>query len=115
MLLAVGLGPLAAADLTKLQIVVTNEQGKPIDRASVVVKFVSGRSKVKFGVKVRKEWEMKTSQEGTVKIPAIPQGNILVQVIASNYQTFGQTFDVEEEEKTIEIKLKPPQPQYSAH
>ena len=115
LLLVAVLGPLGAADLTRLQIDVTNEQGKPIDRASVVVKFVSGRSKVKFGVKVRKEWEMKTSQEGTVKIPAIPQGKILIQVIANNYQTFGQTFDVDQEEKTIEIQLKPPQPQYSAH
>ena len=29
--------PLAASDLTKLQIVVTNQDGKPIDRASVIV------------------------------------------------------------------------------
>jgi hypothetical protein len=38
-----------------------------------------------------------------------------VQVIAKGYQTFGNTFEVEEEEKTIEVKLNPPQPQYSAH
>jgi hypothetical protein len=38
-----------------------------------------------------------------------------VQIIAKEYQTFGQNFDVDEEEKTIDIKLNPPQPQYSAH
>lgn len=106
---------LSAADLTKLQIVVTNEAGKPIDRADVVVKFVQGRSKVKFGVKTRKSWELRTSQEGVAKIPSIPQGKILIQVIAKNYQTFGQTIDVREEERTIEVKLKEPQEQYTAH
>ena len=37
-----------------------------------------------------------------------------MQVIAKNYQTFGENFDVDEEQKTLEIKLNPPQPQYSA-
>ena len=112
LLAAVSLG---AADLTKLQIVVTNEAGKPIDQAEVIVKFVQGRSATKFGAKIRKSWEVRSSQEGIAKIPSIPQGKILIQVNAKNYQTFGQTFDVQEEEKTIEVKLKPPQQQYTAH
>jgi hypothetical protein len=106
---------LAADDLTRLQIVVTNERGKPVDRADVVVKFVQGRSIKKLGAKVRKSWELRTSQEGVAKIPGIPKGDILIQVIAKNYQTFGQTFAVDEDERTIEIKLNPPQSQYSAH
>jgi len=104
-----------AGDTTKLRIHVTNQAGKPVDNASVIVKFVSGRSKTKFGAKIHTEWDMRTSQEGIAKMPTIPQGKILVQINAKNYQTFGQTFDVEEEEKTIEIKLNPPQAQYSAH
>jgi len=105
---------LAAAD-TRLQIVVTNQNGKPVDNASVIVKFVGGRSVVKLGTKIRKEWDLKTNQEGVAKIPAIPQGKILIQIIAHNYQTFGETYDVKEEEKTIDIKLNPPQAQYTAH
>jgi hypothetical protein len=58
---------------------------------------------------------MHTNQEGSVKIPPIPQGKILIQVIAKNYQTFGQTFDIDETEKTIDVRLNPPQSQYSAH
>jgi uncharacterized GH25 family protein len=107
--------PLAAADQTNLKVVVTNQAGKPVDNASVIIKFVQGRSKVKFGAKDRREWDMKTNQEGMVKIPAIPQGKILIQVIAKFYQTFGETFDVEQDEKTVEIKLNPPQAQYTAH
>jgi hypothetical protein len=104
----------SAGDLTRLQLVVTNAENKPVSNASVVIKFVQGRSKIKF-TKIRKEWELRTGEAGTAKIPSIPQGKILIQIIAKNYQTFGQTFDVDQEEQTIEIKLNPPQKQYSAH
>jgi len=107
--------PALADDLTKLEIHVMNQVGHPIDNASVVVKFVEGRSKVKFGAKIRKEWDLRTSQEGVVKVPTIPKGSILIQIRADHYQTFGQTFNVQEDEKLIEIKLNPPQAQYSAH
>jgi hypothetical protein len=114
--LACALPALADDDnLTKLEIHVMNQGGHPIDNASVVVKFVEGRSKVKFGVKIRKEWDLKTSQEGVVKVPTIPKGSILIQIRADHYQTFGQTFNVQEDEKLVEIKLNPPQSQYSAH
>jgi len=109
------LAPAIAADQTNLKIVVTNPTGKPIENASVIVKFVQGRSKAKFGAKIRTEWDLKTNLEGTVKIPSVPQGKILIQVIAKNFQTFGENFDIEEEERTIEIKLNAPQPQYTAH
>lgn len=101
--------------MTKLKIAVTTQGGKPIDRASVIVRFVEGRSVAKFGKKIRTSWEMKTNQDGMAKIPEIPQGKILVQVIAKGYQTYGQTFDVDQQEKTIAVKLNPPQSQYSAH
>ena len=91
------------------------ESGKPVDRASVVVRFVEGRDKMKFGKKIRTTWETRTNEGGVAKIPAIPQGKILIQVIGKGFQTFGQKFDVDEEEKTLEIKLNPPQAQYSAH
>ena len=114
-LLASALLSPAGAQTTKLRIEVKNVDGKPIDRASVLVKFVEGRSIVKLGKKIRTSWELKTNQDGVASIPPIPQGRILVQVIAKRYQTFGQKFDVNEEEKTIEVKLQPPQSQYSAH
>jgi hypothetical protein len=107
--------PALGADLTKLTIEVKSKSGKPIDHASVIVKFVRGRSVTKFGKKIRTEWEQQTNEEGIAKVPALPQGTILVQVIAKNYQTFGQNFEVSEEQKTLEITLNPPQAQYSAH
>ena len=81
----------------------------------MIVRFVKGRNYVKLGKKMLTHWETRTNQEGIVKLPQIPQGEILVQVIATGYQTFGDHFDVTQDEQTIEIKLNPPQPQYSAH
>jgi len=101
--------------MTKLRIEVKNLNNKPVDRASVVVRFVEGRSVVKLGRKIITNWELRTNQEGVARIPSIPQGKIRVQVIAKGYQTFGQVFEVNEEEKTLEVKLYPPQAQYSVH
>ena len=115
LLLALAL-PVLADDLTRLRIHVTNEHGKPVDRASVIVKFVSGRSLKSLGLKkTRLSWELKSSQEGMAKIPGIPKGKILIQINARNYQTFGDTFDVDEDERQIDIVLKEPQSQYSVH
>ncbi len=105
----------ADTPMTSIRVEVTNDIGKPVDRAGVVVKFIKGRSAAKLGKKIIKSWEMRTNSDGWVKIPPIPQGEILIQVIARNYQTFGETFDVTEEERTIQVKLSPPQKQYSTH
>jgi hypothetical protein len=101
--------------LTKINVQVTTLSGKPIDHADVVVKFVKGRSLILLGKAIHTSWEMRTNQEGIAKVPEIPQGTILIQVIASGYQTFGQTFEIYEVEKNIEVKLNSPQEQYSAH
>jgi uncharacterized GH25 family protein len=106
---------IAGEDVTTLTVAVKTPLGNPVDNASVVVKFLKGRSVAQLGKKVFTEWETRTNQQGLAKIPPIPQGSILVQVIAKGYQTFGETFDVNDEQKTIEVKLNPPQSQYSSH
>jgi hypothetical protein len=104
-----------AAPMTKINIVVKSGAGKPVDRASVVVRFVEGHSVVKLGKAIRTTFELRTNQEGEAAIPSIPQGKIRIQVIAKGYQTFGEVFDITDEEKTVNITLNPPQQQYSAH
>jgi hypothetical protein len=106
---------LADPPMTKLHISVRAPSDKPVDRAAVIVQFVEGRSTVKLGKKIITHWELRTNQDGEVSPPRIPQGKIRVQVIAAGYQTFGEVYDVQEPEKTIEVKLNPPQPQYSSH
>ncbi len=106
---------LFGGDKARIQVVVKNLDGKPVDRASVIIRFVQGRSVVKLGKKNITSWETRTNQEGLAKVPEMPQGTVLIQVIAKGYQTFGQKFEVDEDDKTIEIKLNPPQPQHSVH
>jgi hypothetical protein len=105
----------AAVPMTKLNVVVKTESGRPVERASVVVRFVKGHSVIKLGKAVRTTYELRTNQDGEVKVPEIPQGQIRIQVIAKGFQTFGQIFDVTEEEKQVDITLNPPQQQYSSH
>ena len=102
-------------ETTMITVEVKNLDGKPVERASVIVRFAEGRSIKKFGKKTILNWELRTNQIGIAKIPAIPQGKILVQVIAKGYQTYGDTIEINEPERTLEVKLKPPQPQFSAH
>jgi hypothetical protein len=115
MLGAAALPVAAQEDMTRLKVEVLSHGGKPIDRAAVVVDFVEGRSIAKLGKKIMTHWEVRTNQDGMAKLPSMPQGKIRVQVIARGYQTYGQTFEIKEENKTITVKLNPPQPQYSAH
>jgi hypothetical protein len=119
-LLALLLYPLVVAapdddPTSRLKVEVLTLSGRPVDRASVIVDFVEGRSYVKLGKKMLKHWEVRTSQEGVAKLPAIPQGKIRVQVIARGYQTFGQMYDLDDHEENITVKLNPPQAQHSEH
>ena len=104
-------------DTTKLNIVVKTLGGHPIDRAAVIVRWNANAKhpRARYNRAVNTTYEMRTNQEGEVKVPSIPQGSIRIQVNAKGYQTYGQVFDIDEQEKTIEIKLNPPQQQYSAH
>lgn len=107
--------PALADDQTRLKVEVLSQTGKPVDRAAVIVQFVEGRSVVKLGKKIQTRWEVRTNQEGMAKVPSMPEGKIRIQVIAKGYQTFGDAFEIQGEEQVIQVKLNPPQPQFSAH
>jgi hypothetical protein len=107
----------SAAEMTKLNILVKTEGGHPIDRAEVIVRWNADKKhpRAGFGKAVRTTFEVRTNQDGVAKIPTVPQGNILIQINAKGFQTFGKVFEIDEEEKTVEVTLNPPQQQYSAH
>jgi hypothetical protein len=89
---------------TQLEIVVTTQKGdKPVGNASVYVRFPDKSNTDKLT-----EMDLKTNEDGRVKVPRIPQGRIMIQVVAEGKKTFGEWFDVEEEQKTIRIRLEPP-------
>lgn len=103
-----------AADTT-VTIQVVNPANKPVDNAEVIMDFLGSREMQKLGRKQRVHWEMRTDQDGLAHFPPVPQGTLRVQVVAKSYQTFGDKFEITEDQKTIDVKLKDPQQQYSAH
>lgn len=114
-LLVLAVAAYAEVPMTKLTITVKTQTGRPVGQAAVIVRFVKGHSVFKLGKAVRTQFELRSNQEGEATIPAIPQGQIRIQIIANGYQTYGDMIDVSETEKTIDIKLNPPQQQYTSH
>jgi len=91
---------------TKLRIRVTGDKDQPIGNASVYVRFYTSGGFLRH--EKLAEMNFKTNQDGSVKVPEIPQGKILIQVIAKGWHTYGKWFDIDKEEDTIPIKLDPP-------
>jgi hypothetical protein len=102
---------------TKITVSVKTLAGRPVDRAEVILRWKANAKhpRASFGKNIRTQFESRTDQDGTVSFPGVPQGSIQVQVNAHGYQTFGKIYDIDEDEKTVEIKLNPPQQQYSSH
>jgi hypothetical protein len=91
---------------TKLRIEVTaGEAGDVVEGASVYVRFETER---KFAKDKKVEQNWKTNKEGVIKIPSVPRGKVLIQVIAPNWKTFGQWYELDQEEQTIKIRLQKP-------
>jgi hypothetical protein len=95
-----------SSDLTtKLRIHVTAAD-KPIGNASVYVRFpVAGGLLHKDKLA---ELNLKTNEDGSVKVPDIPRGKILIQVVAKGWKTYGKWYDIDTDPMTVEIKLEPP-------
>jgi hypothetical protein len=91
---------------TKLHIHVLTDAGKPIANASVYVRFSTEGGFLHHDKLA--EMNFKTNGDGSVKVPEIPQGKILIQVIAAGWHTYGEWYDENKNEDTIEIKLAPP-------
>ncbi len=89
---------------TRLRIHVTNSQDKPVGNASVYVRFNQAGGfmhKDKLA-----ELSFKTNEDGSVKVPAVPRGKILIQVIAKGLHTYGKWYDIDKDQDTIDIKLE---------
>jgi hypothetical protein len=94
------------AETTRLTIEVTGgDDKKPVSDASVYLKYVVI---VKHGRDQKLELNLKTNQEGKAHSPEIPQGKALIQIVAPGWKTFGQYYDLQEEEQTIPIHLDRP-------
>ena len=114
LILAANLHAAPPKDTSRLTIQILTESGKkPVAKAHVIVRFVSGK---KFFIKdMRTSWETQTNKKGEVMLEDIPMGHIKIQIIASGYQTFGEEFELTKPEEELTILLKPPAKQVSAY
>lgn len=93
---------------TKLKLLVLDDEGKPVGNASVYVRFYAeGGNFIHHDEKLA-ELDLKTNNDGTVKVPPVPRGKILIQVIAKDWHTFGKWYDLKKPVQSITIKLQPP-------
>lgn len=92
------------APTTKITIQVSDPNDKPVGQASVYVRF--SQTVGVFHKDKLAELDLKTNDDGSCKVPPIPQGKIMIQVVAKGWRTFGQWFDIEQDEETVPIKLQ---------
>lgn len=92
--------------VTRLRIEVTGgEKNDPVENASIYVKYVQEHTLARD-----KKFEMnfKTNRDGVAKVPEVPRGKVLIQVVAEGWKPFGRWYDTDEEEQTIKIHLEKP-------
>jgi hypothetical protein len=90
----------------KLRILVTGNTDTPIGNASVYVRYNTSGGFLHHDKLA--EMDLKTNQDGSVKVPAIPQGKIMIQVVAPGWHTFGKWYDIDQSAQVISIKLEAP-------
>src|SRR5262249_230249 len=91
----------SGSQLVKLRIHVTaGDQNKPVSNASVYVKYPEHKNGN------LSELDFKTNEDGSVKVPDLPKGRMLIQVVAPGWKTFGKYFDFDKDEEDVAIHLE---------
>jgi hypothetical protein len=86
--------------------ILRNDDGKPIENAAVIFHLLGDKGNM----------ELKTDEDGKSVIDVLPTGSdVLLQVIAKGYQTYGESYQVDKPDMAIEVKLKRPGQQYSIY
>jgi len=95
-----------AATKKRLTIEVTGgEKNVAVADASVYLKFAEARTLRKDR---KYELNVKTNREGTAHIPDPPLGNVLIQIVADGWKTYGQYYELKEAGTVIKIHLDRP-------
>ena len=90
--------------------VLKDDNGKPVRNASVVLHPVNNKGKQESG-----GLQLKTDAEGKADYNGVPYGTLRIQVLAPGFQTFGQDFDINQQDQQITIKLQRPKDQYTIY
>jgi hypothetical protein len=89
--------------------VVGGEKQDPVVNASVYLRFQEKHALLFLLHKKSKvELDLKTDDRGYASFNDLPQGKVLIQVVAPKWQTFGEYFELNQEKQTILITLHRP-------
>jgi hypothetical protein len=89
--------------------VVGGEKQEPVVNASVYLRFQEKHALLFLLHKKSKvELDLKTDDKGYASFNQLPQGKLLIQVVAPTWQTFGEYFELDQDKQTIVIKLQHP-------
>ena len=107
------LGPLSVeGDDPEVQLDVSvnaEEGGVAIANASVYVKYKETRWLRKDK---KREYRGKTNAEGRTGFTALPEGAVLVQVVAEGWKTYGEYHKLHSPKQSLAVKLKKPRKWY---
>jgi hypothetical protein len=91
---------------SRVRIEVTGgDSNVPVDNASVYLKFRDDAKKQKGKTN---EQDLKTNQQGVARADDVPQGKILIQIVAEGWKPYGEWHDVDQDEQTIQVHLDRP-------
>jgi hypothetical protein len=95
---------------TNLKITVAGgDKDEPVAQASVYVRFQEPATLHLLTRRHRKiELDLKTDRQGVASFPDLPQGKILIQVVAGGWASYGEYYNLDQPRQTIPIKLKKP-------
>lgn len=89
--------------------IVRADDGKPIENAAVIFHPMEGE-------KDKGNMELKTNEDGKALIDVMPIGDVVrLQIIANDYQTYGEDYKIDKAAMAIKIRLKRPGAQYSIY
>ncbi|HTW46989.1 MAG TPA: hypothetical protein VMD92_03510 [Acidobacteriaceae bacterium] len=91
-------------------IVVKSFDGKPVEDAAVIFHPINKDGKSEGNM------ELKTNEDGKAVINIIPIGDtVRIQVVATGYQTYGESYELPDDTKDITVRLHRPVSQYSIY
>ncbi len=101
--------PRESREATVTVLVTSERTGKPLRNARLTLRFGESGKKIRKGLR-RRSWSAKTNSKGTYRFTYVPKGRIVLLVTAENHQSLGREFEVYDDNATIEVTLKKPQP-----
>jgi len=95
---------------TRIRIELTGgDDNQPVANASVYLRFQENARDQKGRML---ELNLKTSGEGVALSPEIPQGHILIQVVAQGWKTYGEWHEINQAEQTVPVHIVRPTTKY---